>query len=98
MLAVGQTFRESSGSAEAESQNVPAKTATLEVSPSEAELLQQGAEAGKLSLSLRGITGADTPITALRVPAGTGGQRRPNSTITIIRYGEVSQVTAAGNQ
>ena len=98
VLAVGQTFRETAGSAEAESQNVSAKTATLEVSSASAGLLQQGAEAGKLSLSLRGLTAADTPITAIRVPAGTGGQRRPNSTITIIRYGEVSQVTAAQNQ
>lgn len=100
VLAVGQTFRDSGGASDAavEGQNASAKTATLEVSPAEAELLQQGAEAGKLSLALRGITGADTPIAALRVPAGTGGQKRPNTTITIIRYGEVSQVQASGNQ
>lgn len=103
VLAVGQTFRDSGGSTDAastEGQGASAKTATLEVSPGEAELLQQGAEAGKLSLALRGITGADTPIAALRVPAGsgTGERKRPNAMITIIRYGEVSQVQPAGNQ
>lgn len=102
VLAVGQTFRESSGQAETaeggETATPTAKTATLEVSPAEVELLQQGAQAGTLSLALRGLTGSDTPILAVRVPAGQGDARRARSTITIIRYGEVSQVQAAGNQ
>jgi pilus assembly protein CpaB len=101
VLAVGQTFRDSAGATDTggDSQNVAAKTATLEVSPAEAELIQQGGEAGTLSLALRGLTGADTPIAALRVPAGTGNApKRTNNVITIIRFGEVSQVQAAGNQ
>lgn len=97
VLAVGQTFRDSAGSAEAsvETQQT-AKTATLEVSPAEAELLQQGGEIGKLSLALRGLAGSDKPVVELRIPAGTAGKKRSSSTITIIRYGEVTQVQAAG--
>jgi pilus assembly protein CpaB len=97
VLAVGQTFRDEAGGTETESQSVAAKTATLEVSPTEAELLQHGAQGGIVSLSLRGLTGADTPIAVVRVPAGEGGQRRANNTITIVRYGTASQVQAAGN-
>ena len=103
VLAVGQSFRDSGGQSEAveggETAMPTAKTATLEVSPAEAELLQQGGEAGTLSLALRALPGANTPITALRVPAGEpGAPKKASSTITIIRFGEVSQVQAAGNQ
>lgn len=97
VLAVGQTFRDSTGATEAsrETQQM-AKTATLEVSPAEAELLQQGGETGKLSLALRGLTAADKPVIELRIPAGTSGSQRSGTNITIIRHGEVTQVQAAG--
>jgi pilus assembly protein CpaB len=97
VLAVGQTFRDQAGGSDTESQTVAAKTATLEVSPAEAELLQHGAEGGTISLALRGLTAADTPIAAVRSPTGEGGRRRSNDTITIVRYGTASQVQAAGN-
>jgi pilus assembly protein CpaB len=97
VLAVGQTFRDDAGASDTDSQSVAAKTATLEVSPAEAELLQHGAQGGIVSLALRGLTAADTPITAVRVPAGEGGRRKSNNTITIVRYGTASQVQAAGN-
>lgn len=97
VMAVGQTFRDSAGTTETSGETEQtAKTATLEVSPAEAELIQQGAEIGKLSLALRGLTGADKAVVELRVPAGSGGRERGSSTITIIRYGEVTQVQAAG--
>ncbi len=98
VLAVGQTFRDSTGATEAsrETQQT-AKTATLEVSPAEAELLQQGGEIGKLSLALRGLTAADKPVIEMRIPAGSGGRQRGSSTITIVRHGEVTQVQAAGS-
>lgn len=97
VLAVGQSFRDSAGAVETSGETQQtAKTATLEVSPAEAELLQQGAEAGKLSLALRGLTASDKPIVELRIPAGSSGSRRSPSTITVIRYGEVTQVQAAG--
>ena len=98
VMAVGQTFRDSAGATEnsGETQQT-AKTATLEVSPAEAELLQQGGEIGKLSLALRGLSGADKPVVELRVPSGSMGRERGTSAITIIRYGEVTQVQAASS-
>lgn len=101
VLAVGQTFRDNTASATPEDSTTTvekANTATLEVSPVEAELLEHGAKAGKLSLALRGLADADKPIVELRVPAGQGNASRANNTITIIRYGTASQVQAAGNQ
>ena len=98
VLAVGQTFRDNAvGEASEDSKTVAAKTATLEVSPAEAELIEHAARGGKLSLTLRGLTGADTPIAVLRVPQDQAGRQRSSSTITIIRYGETSQVQAAAN-
>lgn len=97
VLAVGQTFRDSAGTTEtSEETQQTAKTATLEVSPAEAEMLQQGGEIGKLSLALRGLTASDKPVVEMRIPAGAG-QKRGSSTITIVRYGEVTQVQAAGS-
>jgi pilus assembly protein CpaB len=98
ILAVGQTFRDNAaGEASEDSKTLSAKTATLEVSPAEAELIEHAARGGKLSLTLRGLTGADTPIATLRVPQDQSGRQRSGSTITIIRYGEASQVPAAAN-
>ncbi len=98
VLAVGQTFRDNAGSTDQQPTTVEAKTATLEVSPLEAELLEHGSKQGTLSLALRGLADADTPIIEVRVPAGTNNRHAVNSTITIIRYGAVTQVQAAGNQ
>lgn len=96
VLAVGQTFRDSAGTTEANADTQQtAKTATLEVSPVEAELLQQGGEIGKLSLALRGLSNADKPIVEMRVPAGANGNQRGQSTITIVGFGEVTQVRTA---
>lgn len=98
VMAVGQTFRDSAGTTETTGDTQQtAKTATLEVSPAEAELLQQGGEIGTLSLSLRGLSGADKPVVELRVPSGSMGRERGTSAITIIRYGEVTQVQAASS-
>ncbi len=97
VLAVGQTFRDSAGTTEANTgTEQTAKTATLEVSPAEAELLQEGGELGTLSLALRGLSQSDKPIVELRVPAGSNGRQKAPRTITVIRYGEVTQVQAAG--
>jgi len=97
ILAVGQSFRDSAGTTETTGETQQAaKTATLEVSPAEAELLQQGTEMGTVSLSLRGLTGADKPVVEMRVPAGSRGQERRSGTITIVRFGEVTQVQTAG--
>jgi pilus assembly protein CpaB len=97
VLAVGQTFRDSAGTTETtgETQQV-AKTATLEVSPAEAEILQQGTEMGTVSLALRGLTSSDKPIVEIRVPAGSAGrEQRRGGAITIIRFGEVTQIQSA---
>lgn len=99
ILAVGQTFRDSNAPPEGAATVDKAKTATLEVSPVEAELLEHGGKAGTLSLALRGLADADTPIVEVRVPAGsTGNHRAVATTITIIRAGAPSQVQSSGVQ
>lgn len=93
VLAVGSSFRDNNGTAEADTQNLVAKTATLEVSPAEADLLQQAATAGTVSLALRGLTESDTPVASIRTPSNVGPQRS-STTITIIRHGTPTQVQA----
>jgi pilus assembly protein CpaB len=94
VLAVGQRFRDSSGASDQDGSIVQARTATLEVSPQEAEMLQQAAAAGTLSLSLRGLSNPNTAVGAARVPSGSG--TGASGTVTVIRYGEVQQMRPGG--
>jgi len=105
VLAVGDTMRDTpTGDAETDessssSTHIEAKTATLEVTPAEAELIQLAASEGVVSLTLRGITEADASTGAPRVPMASGEARPVNQPINIIRYGQRVQVNpgAAGN-
>ncbi len=76
VLAVDQTFQEDKGQ-----KVVLAKTATLELSPSEALLVQKAQASGTLSLSLR-------PLIDGNAKAATDRQSvQTDSDVTIIRYG-----------
>ncbi len=95
VLAIGQS---ASGGATAQpnatGETMTGKTATLEVSPAEAELLQRAAAAGSLTLALRGLTKADEPAPVVRTPAGDSSKHRGSTAITLVRNGEMTTVQA----
>src|SRR5579883_2802350 len=83
---------------------VVAKTATLEVTPKQAEVIAIVAELGKFSLSLRSMAQEDEPATSdnaaqsytwdseaarMLSPPGTAGNGK---TVTIVRAGDVKEV------
>lgn len=79
VLAMDQTFKEDKNQ-----KVVVAKTATLEVSPAQAELIMQSQIGGTLSLALRSL--ADSSASALASSA-LGSQANKNAPIEILRYG-----------
>jgi pilus assembly protein CpaB len=82
VLAVDQTFKQ-----EKDTKTVMAKTATVEVTPEQAEILSTAAQAGQLSLALRALGDNQAVATASRRRTGpytTGGQ------VSVIRYGVVA--------
>jgi len=74
VLAVDQTFTEDKNT-----KTVIGKTATLELTPSQAELVAQAQNSGTVSLSLRGL--GDNDALASNRPAGADGP------VSVIRYG-----------
>jgi pilus assembly protein CpaB len=84
VLAVDQTAQE-----EGESKSIVGKTATLELSEEQAEVLALAEAMGDLSLTLRSLSRAETPDATAAKPKGLGdddGQR-----VTVLRYGIPSQ-------
>jgi pilus assembly protein CpaB len=82
VLAIDQVLKQ-----EDDQQSVVAKTATLEVTPQEAELVAQAGALGKLSVALRAL-GDDVEV----VDAGVSNVEKPRgSSVTIIRYGLATQ-------
>ena len=79
VLAMDQTNKEDAGQ-----KVVIAKTATLEVTPSQAELIQASGSMGTLSLTLRSL--ADSSASALAASA-LGEQSAGNSSVAVMRYG-----------
>jgi pilus assembly protein CpaB len=81
VLAMDQTFKED------KSQKVViAKTATLEVTPEQAEMISLAGASGQMSLALRGL--ADSSASALAASAlGSGGSPNSNSQVAVFRYG-----------
>jgi pilus assembly protein CpaB len=77
VLAVDQTYKEDS-----EQKAIPAKTATLELTPVQAQLVEQAASTGTLSLALRalGDNGAQNKSMA------DGGSETDNGPTVVIRY------------
>jgi pilus assembly protein CpaB len=79
ILAMDQTYKEDKNQ-----KVVVAKTATLEVSPEQAQLVMQAQTAGTLSLALRSL--ADSSASALAASA-LGSQANRQGPIAILRYG-----------
>lgn len=83
VLAIGQTFEQSS-----DDKSIVAKTATLELTQGQAELVTAAQAGGDLSISLRAAAGGE--VTAAIKPA-----RRLSDSIRVVRYGHVSRATPA---
>ena len=76
VLAVDQVFKE-----EKDTKTVVGKTATLELSPAQAELVAAAQSAGMLSLSLRGL-GDNTVVASTAKPVNSD-----DGPVSVIRYG-----------
>ena len=84
VLAVDQTFKQ-----EKEAKTVIGKTATLELTPDQAEQVARAQNQGIISLSLRPLSEGDA-ATGSAAPTsnhGTGGGDDNNDSVSIIRYG-----------
>lgn len=87
VLAVDQTSHE-----DKDQKVVVGKTATLEVTPAQAESLSRAQASGTLSLSLRGLGDNANPKTM----AAAGGSQ--GNDVAIIRYGVSSGANAGGGE
>jgi pilus assembly protein CpaB len=93
VLAVDQTFKQ-----EKDTKTVIGKTATLELSPAQAELVARAQDQGSISLALRPLTDSDAAV-ANNGPV-TGSTGEGGDQISIIRYGiarETSGAAQGGN-
>lgn len=91
VLAINQTYKQSPDG----EQVIPeGKTATLELSPDQSEIVSMAETAGQLSLSLRSIAEHDKsmgdamPVTADRYARGSNG-----NSFTIVKYGVTKKFT-----
>ena len=75
VLAVDQTFKQ-----EKDTRTVIGKTATLELTPAQAQEVEAAQNAGTLSLSLRPLAESDTPV-------ATNTSTDDKGPVAIIRYG-----------
>ena len=89
VLAVDQTFKQ-----DKDTKTVIGKTATLEVTPAQAEQVAKAQSQGVLSLALRPLTNGDAPVASntpvKSAPRSTGasGDTEEGDQVSIIRYGE----------
>lgn len=89
VLAVDQSFKEEEGE-----QVIVGKTATLELSPAQAEDIAHGMARGEITLSLRSLADSDPNATIVGDKKRTSG-----GTLRVVRYGVVRIETAkAGEQ
>jgi pilus assembly protein CpaB len=90
VLAVDQTSQE-----EGESKSIVGKTATLELSAQQAEVIALAEAVGDLSLSLRSLTSADEPADDEELSKAFGNEDSGSGQqITVMRYGIPGQATA----
>jgi pilus assembly protein CpaB len=88
VLAVDQTFKQ-----DKDTKTVIAKTATLEVTPVQAEQVAKAQSQGMLSLSLRPLVSSDTAMASNAPATGRSGDQ-DGAPISIIRYGVSRESTA----
>lgn len=93
VLAIDQVVEERNGE-----KTIVGRTATLELTPAQAELLALARELGTLSLSLRSL--ADSARATLAGEAGDDGEAlfsgRPGGRLTIVRHGQAQSVPTTG--
>lgn len=82
VLAVDQTFRQ-----EKDTKTVIAKTATVEVTPEQAEMLNSAQGSGQLSLALRPLGDSEAVADGARRKRSRGNYEGP---VAVIRYGMIS--------
>jgi pilus assembly protein CpaB len=86
VLAVDQTFKQ-----EKDTKTVLGKTATLELSPDQAEIIARSAGMGVLSLALRPLDDSVAQNTPAPIFGSNGGRKgsdpRDNEPVTVYRYG-----------
>lgn len=85
VLAVDQTFKQ-----EKDTRTVVGKTATVEVTPEQAELVAAAGQSGQLSLALRPLaTGDDVATSSKAVSMKTASQTAASyeGVVSVIRYG-----------
>jgi pilus assembly protein CpaB len=106
VLAMDQVYKE-----EKDQKTVLAKSATLELTPAQAELVTKAAAIGQLSLALRPLDTADDAALSAKARAGagernltvlpdtfgeTGDEKKPTGPV-IVRYGVAARIAADGN-
>jgi pilus assembly protein CpaB len=82
VLAVDQTFKQ-----DKDTKTVIGKTATLEVTPGQAEQIAKAQNQGILSLSLRPLVSGDTPVASNAPVSGHAGDQDGGTQVYVIRYG-----------
>ena len=88
VLAVDQTFKQ-----DKDTKTVIGKTATLELSPAQAQSIAAAGNMGTISLSLRPLADSDTPV-ASNLPSDD----EHASQVAIIRYGVMHEDVGAGGK
>jgi pilus assembly protein CpaB len=87
VLAIGQLIQEKNGT-----NVVTGETATLAVTPAQAETLALAQKVGALSLALRSLADAGQPADAL-AQADASGAQTSDSSLTVVRFGVARQQT-----
>lgn len=92
VLAVDQTFKQ-----EKDTKTVVAKTATLELTPAQAQTVAAAENMGTISLALRPLAETDTPV-ASNLPAAPSlsSDDQHDSQVAIIRYGVLHEDVGGG--
>ena len=93
VLAIDQSFREVEGE-----DVVVGTTATLELSPSHAEVLMLANQMGDISLTLRGVKDASAAGTKVEATSSLQSAKDVSGTIKIYRSGKVEKTTVGGDQ
>lgn len=92
--AAGEAAEEGTAGAE-QTSSVIGKTATLELTPAQAQILAKAVDAGQLSLALRSLERKEDPEFAAREAAAAAqveAERSKNKPFNVIRYGKAGKI------